>query len=83
MTPSISTPSTEFPLNETRALREAIIPMSLSRVAWLLTNSNSSGLICGLRFCISKNFLGSQGPNHAMRTMRKPSAPMLETFSAM
>src|ERR1019366_1170869 len=31
----------------------------------------------------SMNFLGSQGPNHAMRTTRKPSEPMLETFSAM
>src|SRR6478752_1795915 len=29
------------------------------------------------------NFLGSNGPNHAMRTTRKPSEPMLETFSAM
>ena len=59
------------------------MPMSFTSVALLLRNSYSSGLICGLRFCISKNFFGSQGPNHAMRTMRKPSEPMFETFSAM
>ena len=63
--------------------RDAIMPMSFTSVARSLTNSYSSGLICGLRFCISMNFLGSNGPNQAMRTMRNPSAPMLETFSAI
>src|ERR1035437_6416380 len=83
VTPCKSTPRTLSPLEETRGLRDAIMPMSLSRVARSLTNSYSSGRSCGLRFCISMNFLGSQGPNHAMRTTRKPSEPMLETFSAI
>src|SRR5260370_16255633 len=77
------TPRTLLPLKETRALRLALMPMALSKVARSLTNSYSAGRSCGLRLFIAMNFLGSHGANHAMRTTRKPSEPMLETFSAI
>ena len=67
----------------TRAVRAVIMPMSFSSVAFSLMNAYSSTRICGLRLSISKNFFGFHSPNHAMRTMRKPSAPMLDTLSAM
>ena len=81
--PSISTRGIESPLRATRPRRDAIMPTSFRSVARSLTKSYSSRLNSGLRFNISKNFFGSHGPNHAMRTTRNPSAPMSETFSAM
>src|SRR4051794_38866056 len=83
VTPWICTSNIDSPLYATRARRWLIIPTSFTRRALSLMNSYSSGLICGLRLSISKNFFGSQGPNQAIRTTRKPSAPILDTLSAM
>ena len=69
--------------NDTFTARPVRIPSSLTNVEELFRYSNSSGLSWGFFFCNSRNFLGSKFPMNAMRTMRNPSEPILDTLSAM